>query len=333
MFISIHLNKDHLLYLCFILIMLLIKIYDIIFVKNKYFGNIISNKPFRKFIQIFLIIFFFIEKNRSKNRNEIKFMLYKNSIIFMIITLSFNIIYYYTKNNIQKKFNEIIYNIGILTKIISLYFIERIILKNQFYSHHILSIIIIVIILIIYIYFYYIPFFNIIFSFYLLLESYSQSFYLTLITYMDNFLYINIFLLGSIIGIIDLLYLLFIEQKKDNFLKEIDKIWYLFPFYIFYNYIYFLILRKLGPIHIRICELTVYLIIFSINTQLDLTFLIKSIFIFLLIISILIYLEIIELRFCSLNKNIKYQIELREKEHMKLIEKDENEITQFNEIT
>ncbi len=324
MFISIHLNKDHLLYFFFILIMLIIKIYDIIFLENKYFGNIISNKLYRKFIQLFLIFFYVIEKYLSKNRNEIQFKVYKKSIKFIIITLCFNIIYYYTKNKNQVKFNDTVYNIEMFSKIICLYFIERIILKNLIYSHHILSIIIIIIVLIIYIYFYYLPFFNILYSFYLLLESYCQSFYLSLITYMDNFLYINIFLLGSIIGFIDLLYLYFFEQKKN--LNEINKIWFLFPLFILYNYIYFLILRKLGPVHIRICELTVYLIIILIYKKYDLSFLIILILEFILIFSILLYLEIIELGFCGLNKNIKYQIELREREQIKLIEENEDEL-------
>ncbi len=92
------------------------------------------------------------------------------------------------------------------------------------------------------------------------------------------------------------------------------------------NYIYFLILRKLGPVHIRICELIVYLIIILFYKKLDLSFLIILIFEFVLIISILIYLEIIEFGIFGLNKNIKYQNELREREQKKLIEENEDEL-------
>lgn len=47
---------------------------------------------------------------------------------------------------------------------------------------------------------------------------------------------------------------------------------------------------------------------------------------FVLTVSILIYLEIIEFGIFGLNKNIKYQIELREREQMKLIEENEDEL-------
>ncbi len=85
-------------------------------------------------------------------------------------------------------------------------------------------------------------------------------------------------------------------------------------------------LRILGPVHIKICELTVYLIIILIYKKYDLSFLIILILGFVLIISIRINLEIIEFGIFGLNKNIKYQIELREREQKKLIEENEDEL-------
>ena len=72
--------------------------------------------------------------------------------------------------------------------------------------------------------------------------------------------------------------------------------------------------------------INVFIIIILFYKKLDLSFLIILILEFILIFSILLYLEIIELGFCGLNKNIKYQIELREREQIKLIEENEDEL-------
>ena len=72
--------------------------------------------------------------------------------------------------------------------------------------------------------------------------------------------------------------------------------------------------------------INVFIIIILFYEKLDLSFLIILILEFILIFSILLYLEIIELGFCGLNKNIKYQIELREREQIKLIEENEDEL-------
>ena len=72
--------------------------------------------------------------------------------------------------------------------------------------------------------------------------------------------------------------------------------------------------------------INVFIIIILFYEKLDLSFLIILILEFVLIVSILIYLEIIEFGIFGLNKNIKYQIELREREQMKLIEENEDEL-------
>ena len=72
--------------------------------------------------------------------------------------------------------------------------------------------------------------------------------------------------------------------------------------------------------------INVFIIIILFYKKLDLSFLIILILEFVLTVSILIYLEIIEFGIFGLNKNIKYQIELREREQMKLIEKNEDEL-------
>lgn len=72
--------------------------------------------------------------------------------------------------------------------------------------------------------------------------------------------------------------------------------------------------------------INVFIIIILFYKKLDLSFLIILILEFVLIVSILIYLEIIEFGIFGLNKNIKYQIELREREQMKLIEENEDEL-------
>lgn len=72
--------------------------------------------------------------------------------------------------------------------------------------------------------------------------------------------------------------------------------------------------------------INVFIIIILFYKKLDLSFLIILILEFVLTVSILIYLEIIEFGIFGLNKNIKYQIELREREQMKLIEENEDEL-------
>ena len=80
---------------------------------------------------------------------------------------------------------------------------------------------------------------------------------------------------------------------------------------IIYYYCHFNIIKNLGPIHSIIVYTISYCIIvlYSINSLLY----IDIIYLFLCIISLLIYLEIIELNFWGLNKNIKIEIDKRGK--------------------
>ena len=79
---------------------------------------------------------------------------------------------------------------------------------------------------------------------------------------------------------------------------------------IIYYYFHFHVIKKLGPIHSTIIDIISYCIIKLYYHSLPYNNIIN---LFLCIISLLIYLEIIELNFCGLNENIKIEIEERGK--------------------
>ncbi len=77
---------------------------------------------------------------------------------------------------------------------------------------------------------------------------------------------------------------------------------------IIYYYCHFNIIKNLGPIHSVIIDTISYCIIVSFFYSLHYN---DIIYLFLCLFSLLIYLEIIELNFCGLNKNIKIEIDKR----------------------
>ena len=79
---------------------------------------------------------------------------------------------------------------------------------------------------------------------------------------------------------------------------------------IIYYYCHFTIIKNLGPIHSAIVDTISYCIILSFYPSVPIDFII---YLFLYLFLLLIYLEIIELNFCGLNKNIKREIEKRGK--------------------
>ena len=79
---------------------------------------------------------------------------------------------------------------------------------------------------------------------------------------------------------------------------------------IIYYYFYFTVIQNLEPIHSTIVYTISYCIFKLFYYSLHYN---DIIFLFLCLFSLLIYLEIIELNFCGLNKNIKTKIEERGK--------------------
>jgi len=312
MLISIKIQKNFIYIFIFMFINLIL---DLI-LKN---SNIQMSDEFIYFLcQICLIFFYIIEKYLSKNRKDIpeedSQVLTKVIIILMICSLIFNSIYiykYYEKYTIIQ--NEVEHYMII---IIFLILIEKISFKRNFYYHQKLSIMIIIII------FLYFLINNIIqskfklFHILFVFQYYSYSFKFHLIKYLNMKYFINIYLLGSIHGIFTLIqYLIqYFEILLPEFnLNNISSIILLFIIMMINVYLEYKIITELGLIYRFMSDfISIYIsqIIILKNCEILLYGL-------LLIISCLIYLEIIQLNFCGLNKNIKQNIENRMEKEVK----------------
>ncbi len=135
-----------------------------------------------------------------------------------------------------------------------------------------------------------------------------------LLKYINSTYFINIYLLVSIIGILNICFELpsFINSSDVKF-QSIHLFYYLFYILIsiIYYYCHYTIIKNLGPIHSTIVYIISYcIILLYFYHELPKYY---FIFLFLCLFSLLIYLEIIELNFCGLNKNIKIEIEKRGK--------------------
>ena len=280
--------------------------------------------------QIFLIIFYFIEKYNSKLKSEEEgitseknFEKYNQfsmeQVFFFVSLLIFKIIFNYNIIIFNNKINEI----GIfVTLILFLMLLERFIFKKNIYSHQIFSISMIFIIFLCYL------IFNINESNYnklsyilSILSSYSLSFCYLLIKYINTNYFINIYLLATILGISGTIQFLILKYNKiitllyiyDGLEKNIIIILY-FITVLVDNFLFFKIVSILNPFHaILIDNITTF--IFEMIITKDFNHL-NIILLLLSIIFSLIYLEIIILNFCDLNKNIKENI----------IERGKNEI-------
>ena len=291
--------------------------------------------------EICLIIFYFIQKYlsriESKSKNENLFVSSQNEnneIKIFIIMIIFNLIYYYVKD-IKINNNDIEHYIYI---IMFLFLIDLFILQNNIYSHQILSIILLIIGIIYYMIKY--------FSFKLLyliyfMSLYCRSFGQTLIRYISINYFINIYLISSSLGFIGLIHLIITRIiKYDNFIQFPNSINYILILYILSNicrsFLYYRIIYKLGTIHVYLSDLISYIILNKLfhliyekrplNNSLD------YIIIPIILISMLIYFEIIQLNFCGLNENTKNQLLERSDNDIKNINESINDDNSENEI-
>ena len=255
--------------------------------------------------EMFVIIFYFIEKCLSKNSTETPNIKYNNlslKIIILIIScLIFKGVFDYDISIfIWDKYQFVEENAMI---ILFLFLLNSIIFKKNLYNHHFISIII-VILLIIFIRFnskikvYYIT---------LILKFYSFSFNLLLIKYINTKYFVNIYLLGSIIGLSTVIQEIIIYFGYDIDFSFSFSFFIYFFLYLGKNFLKYKIISNLDPIHFFI---TFYIIqsIFDFTLDLHIIYIILNIF---LILSCLIYLEILVLNFCGLSENIRENIEKR----------------------
>ena len=279
------------------------------------------SSAFKMFIrfcsEISLIICYYIQNYLSRNEsnsNNKKKVLPKRKInnkikiIFFIIVLS--LIYYYCKDmNINN--NAIEHKIYI---IMFLYLIDLFILQRDIYSHQILSIILLMIGIC-----YYITnkfSFKLLYLIYLM-SLYCRSFEQILVRYVSINYFINIFLISFFLGFIGLIYLIISRFiKYDIIILFPNSISFTLLLYIICNisrtFLYFQIIDKLGPIHVYLSDLISYTILNKLFLYFDKKVpeyaSIDFIIILILLISMLIYFEIVQLNFCGLNKNTKKQV-------------------------
>ena len=268
--------------------------------------NFLNNLSF-----LFLFFFYLWEKSLSKKDNKKEKSSINNNylikrIILIISSLMFYVIYNYIFNLRKNEF-FIIEHFNTLFFLFVL--IELIFFKKYIYSHHIISIIIPFIILI-----YYRRMKDFKSTYFIIMQYYSNCFCYLLIKYISTKYFINIYLLGSLIGIPGL-----IQFYRSSFFKKIKEniLFYvlLFILFVFHNFIYCVVIFKIGVIVAIIPNSIVSFITEIIKRKLP-TY--EIILIVLFFISCLIYLEILELKFWGLNKNITKNIIKRGNDEMNI---------------
>ena len=338
MFINVDCRKELIIYLCFIISHCIPKFLEIYIKKD-------NSRSLKSFSHISLIIFLkyskFFEKkvnnriNISKKKKII--FLSQNTIIFILIICS--ILYELMSSKVV--LNDKIRHFSYYGDIIMFIVLEKIILKRTVYSHQMISFIFyfIVILYLILIQFNSIDFFFI-FLFKFILNCYTFVFSILIIKFLNTKYFVNIFLLGSIIGITRYCYQTIKKGYKfdfnfpDLFILILNILYYFSR--LLYYYLYYYILENFNSIFIFICDsfLLLFFKIFPLNSKdkdvfnyhfdnemekLELTFITL-----ITILSGLIYSEIIELNFLGFNKNLRKVIGKRGDNELLNLKKEES---------
>ena len=272
---------------------------------------------------LFLFFFYLWEKDLSKKDNKKEKSTINNNylikrIILIISYLMFYVIYNYIFN---LRINEFFIIEYFNTQFFLFVLIELIFFKKYIYSHHIISIIITFIIVI---YYRWMKDFKS--TYFFILQYYCNCFCFLLIKYISTKYFINIFLLGSLIGIPGI-----IQFYRSSFFKDIKEnrlicVIYFFLL-VFHNFMCFVVIFKIGVIVAIIPNSIVSFITQTIKGKLPIS---EIILIVLFFISCLIYLEILELKFWGLNKNITKNIIKRGKDEININLRMSNSILTSN---
>ena len=288
--------KSELIYFLYLVPLFVIKIIFIYYMRKKknryiFYSESLSN--------ILLIIFYFyhlFSNKEIKINNNIQFG-NKKQIRLILLTISFYLI-----NDYLEKF----YLNNLNLDNILIIFIDLIFFKKQIYSHHILSFIIICLLFILNLFYLQLP------SLYIFIltfiQIYCKNFSFTLIKYLNTIYFINIYLLASIIGLFSFLFRLIQINFSFNQM-DLFFIVYMSICFLVNIMFYFLIVEK-NIIYAIISYQISYFFADIISVQYDNLY-IHIFFIFFQTLSSFIYLEVIELNFWNLNKNIKKNIILR----------------------
>ena len=266
-----------------------------------------------------LIIIYFIQKRNSKNinRNSIRMSInfFKSKLsILLFFSVLYHLIFLFCKSQIKEDIQMKEYYIILMI----LFLINMLRNKNQIYLHHKLSLIIIIICFII-IRILVLKVFNItlgITFMYEIIKAFCFSFYITLIKYINETYFTNIYLLGVLNGFCEIIYYIIQFNNNNNSINFFNAIIILILDFIL-NFLFFNILYKLSTIHTILGKIIGFVfvqIIWYFNGHLNLffTFSFESIII-LSVFFCLVFLEILELRFCGLNHNLNITISERAK--------------------
>ena len=289
----------------FILLFILISI--LFYYTNKFVNDKLGDL-YTSISKISLLIFYLIEKKLNKNESN-QFFNFKINInqIFKEYLIIFCSIVFYSTFFYSKIFKSQDLVWIKHTQMCFFLLIDIIFFKNERYSHQIFSIVFIMILSII---IFIISFqkFDFIFFFYIS-NSYSYAFSLLLVKYINTKYFISVYIFGFIFGLIELILLLI----KGFFQFNLNWIDILFYFELIGNYyLFYYIIYKLTPTHSIISQCFSILLPTKLS-KFDLNLNILLILSIIIIISGLIYLEIIELNFCNLNLNLKKNIDNRGK--------------------
>ena len=321
--ISINLKFEYIYFILFIGVYFLPK-------KYKKFNEYNNNESIQFIAHFCIIIFYIIEtylskKNIKESSNDKKITLSqnfynlienneKNSFVTIKLILC-SIIFEFIANYSFHKIS--INNFKYFIDFISLFIIQKFIFKEKYYSHqyivmifHLLSIIII---LLVNPEFGYINIYRLIF---IILNQYCFCFSLSLLKTINTTYFINIYLLGSIIGFSRFLFFFinvkFIKNTKIQ-IPNFGNI-YLYIYFIIrltYYYLYYTFLMKYKIFIIILCQC--FYASIDIILILSLNLYIKILLSIFFLIPLFIFIEIIELHFCGLSDNLKYIIEERAK--------------------
>lgn len=275
--------------------------------------------------QIFLFILYFIEKYQSNIKNNI--IISFRAKILLISIFIFEIIYVY----LNFRFDLIKEGIDEFRKFFNILFfflLNNLFLEKKFYCHHIIPIIMISITFPIVFYIFLNGYSKTRFILLIIISDYCYSFSILLIKYINKIYFISIYLVGTIIGIIDFIISCFTLTMEMKEIKEYNKIYLIVQFlyhltthYLFYIYIY-----RYEPVDALFNILFGYFIFDIIRkiSKFSFEYIVLSLIYLNLIISSLIYLEILELHFCGLNKDLKKNIIIRGERETEFILTDGN---------
>ena len=346
MLFTFHLKHNYIFLLILIMISLseeIIKLFSKFFHINKK-KDFDSDYPLiYEISKICFISFYFFEKKSSKTNRSflhyVKFFSMNNNreiiskknftiFIFFLSIFLLNFIYIFLSKKITLVGHENFFFF------IFCYFLEIRCEKKEIYNHHIISISINILFALIILYL------ENSYSFsetiYFLLQTYSYILSLFLIKYLNTYFYLSLFLIVSLTGFSNLIINIIFSIIKGSFQTTINSEFQLSSILILiYNIVYlfcfYSIVLHIGTIHAITSKCISYFIVLFFDILFfdesenendeDSDEVMSEFYLFIIsIISSLIYLEIIQLNFCGLNKNTQYSIDKRGKKEESDIE-------------